>query len=572
MTGGLLQVVSYGANDLFLTGTPEITFFKIVYRRHTNFASESIEVNFNGQTGFGQIQTLTIPKIGDLISKIYLKIILPKISIIRNLPNNQYTTEYDNSQQNFNILTQFMKINIAAYRNAIYVLNALNSTPNEVLVAIDASFDLIQNTTLKTDFINILNNTHFVFSYISFQDIITQFKDEHNDILPGILKTNIKKSLNLGLRQCQLVYNYFYQELSKYRDLVKDSQNNYAKTAWVSKLGYSIIKSISIFIGGIEIDRQYGDWLNIWNELCGNKHYQLIHDKMIGNVRELTNPSRQIKPDYVLYVPLQFWFCKNNGLALPINALQYHQVEMQLEFRKFSECFYYSELTVAELSNPVLRQTRITELNLPDLDDFLANSNLNLYASLLIDYIYLDHNERKLFAQSKHEYLITQIQLFELNNTNMPEYNLILNFKHQCKQLIWIIQNQKYVLVTDNHDKLEWNNYTDNIYPIDKCSIEFNRKTRVPLLNYIYYNSVQPYQHYNSTPDLGINTYSFAFKPIEHQPSGMANLGKIPEVMLKLILNQNLLQNNQYNIRVYAVNYNILRFISGMAGLAFTSG
>ena len=178
MAGGLMQLVAYGAQDVYLTGSPEVTFFKNIYRRHTNFSVEPIEQTFNGTCDFGKTVTCEINRNGDLVTKMYLYLHLPHVDMSGN-----------------------------------------------------------------------------------------------------------------------------------------DNQWGYAR-----RLGHAIIDEVKVEIGGSEIDEHYGDWLNILYELTRNPNHDRGYDQMIGNVPELTNVNSEDKPEHRMYVPLQFWFNRNNGLALPLIA------------------------------------------------------------------------------------------------------------------------------------------------------------------------------------------------------------------------------------------------------------
>ena len=248
MGGGLLQLVAYGAQDVYLTGNPQITFFKVVYRRHTNFALESIQQTFNGSVGYGQRVTATISRNGDLISRAYLVI----------------------------------------------------KTPDTKLVP------------------------------------------------------------------------YF---------------------------GLKVIKHAEVEIGGQRIDKHYADWMYIWNELSmpvakKQGYYNMVGGKGGDNLANLS-----------LYVPLEFWFCRNIGLALPLIGLQYHEVKINIQF---------------EEGNLVVQST---------------GAATNLSASLWVDYIYLDTDERRKFAQSSHEYLIEQLQF---TGRESATNKIKLNFNHPVKELIWV--------------------------------------------------------------------------------------------------------------------------------------
>ena len=223
MGGGLMQLVAYGAQDVYLTGNPQITFWKVTYRRHTNYAMESIEQTFNGQADFGRRVQCTISRNGDLAYRTYLQVTLPEIC-----------------QENC----------------------------------------------------------------------------------------------------CG-----------------QDGAATWAR--WLDFPGEQLISMVEVEIGGQRIDRQYGDWMHIWNQLTLTAEQERGYNKMIGHTTQLTyliDPSfadieracggdgpaavcapRKCLPETTLYVPLQFWFCRNPGLALPLIALQYHEVRINLELRPSDE-------------------------------------------------------------------------------------------------------------------------------------------------------------------------------------------------------------------------------------------
>ena len=277
MGGGLMQLVAYGAQDVYLSGNPQITFFKVVYRRHTNFSVEPVQQTWNGAADFGRTVTCNINRNGDLITNMYVVVKLP-VTVVINTNTNE-------------------------------------SIPSK-------------------------------------------------------------------------------------------------SWGYVNRLGHALISNVKIEIGGSKIDEQYGDWLNIWYELTHKVGQERGYAKMIGDVPELTAITTITKPAYNLYIPLQFWFNRNNGLALPLIALQYHDVRITLTFRPFNECINYTQNT----EPPVVSMT----------DSFL-----------LIDYVYLDSEERKRFAQASHEYLIEQLQFTGSESWNSANSKLRLNFNHPSKYLVW---------------------------------------------------------------------------------------------------------------------------------------
>ena len=430
MGGGLLQLVAYGAQDVYLTGNPQITFFKVVYRRHTNFAIEAIQQTFNGNAGYGNTVTCQISRNGDLINRMYLQVDVPK--------RKSTATNDGSTYQNY-----------------------------------------------------------------------------------------------LGLR---------------------------------------LIKSVVIEIGGQQIDKHYSDWLYIWNELSLPMGKRYAYDTMVGADKDILNWSTL---STTLYIPFEFWFCRNVGLALPLIALQYHEVKVKIDFETKENCVSH----------------------IADFDDI---KNISLWA----DYIFLDTDERRRFAQLSHEYLIEQLQ-FTGSETLVAGTNRIkLNFNHPCKELIWVA---KPVRTTNKTRWYDYNyadeadstnasslavegsskfggQYTSNylvisdvnppVYknPFKNAILQLNGNDRFALREGDYFNRVQPFQHHTNAPVFNsINVYSFALKPEDHQPSGTLNMSRIDTatLMVTTVPDSNSLKYEGINI--YAVNYNVLRILSGMGGLAYSN-
>ena len=382
MGGGLMQLVAYGAQDIYLTGNPQITFFKVVYRRHTNFSMEAIEQTFNGAADFGKRVTCTVSRNGDLMHKVYLQVTVPDVS-----------GEY------------------------------------------------------------------------------------------------------------------------------------------VKNLGQALVKFAEVEIGGQRIDKHYGDWMHIWNELSQEAGKKEGYGLMTGAGGETAGISAETD----LYIPLEFWFCRNPGLALPLIALQYHEVKINIEFSALSELTDETGLSLSA-------------------------------ASLYVDYIYLDTDERRRFAQVSHEYLIEQVQFTGDESVSSVSNKIKLNFNHPCKELVWVVQRDA--------SGVEKFDYTDasGVNPVLIAKLQLNGHDRFSERMGRYFNLVQPYQHHTNVPKTGINVYSFGLKPEEHQPSGTCNMSRIDNATLQLTLTANSVSStNDAKVRVYATNYNVLRIMSGMGGLAYSN-
>jgi len=231
--------------------------------------------------------------------------------------------------------------------------------------------------------------------------------------------------------------------------------------AWVRRLGHAMIKSAEIQIGGSPIDKHWGTWLDLWYELTHQDAQERGYAQMIGDTQELTtlkpavglSSSDPLSGGAELNIPLQFWFCRNYGLALPLIALQYHEVRINLEMHDISNLVVFSNGSNG--TAPVW-------------------GNLAYGASgLLIDYIYLDSEERRRFAQVGHEYLIEQIQVNETSlQAGGNNQTFTLNFNHPCKELIWAHKtgafngsdaSTRFLAYTRDSANSAYNNSSDDI-------------------------------------------------------------------------------------------------------------
>ena len=376
-----MQLVAYGAQDVYLTGNPQITFWKVVYRRHTNFAMESIEQTFNGTADFGKKVTCTISRNGDLVHKVYLQ------------------------------------------------------------VSLDA-----------------LATGH-----------------------------------------------------------------------WDRSLGHALIKSVEVEIGGQQIDKHYGEWLDVLHQLS------CPAEKLNGVEEMLGYSSSDNTAAKTLYIPLQFWFCRNPGLAVPLIALQYHEVKINLEF---------NSLVGGAATDATDSNTAAT---------FDAGKGMSS-AALWVDYIYLDTDERRRFAQVSHEYLIEQLQFTGTETLKNATNKVRMNFNHPVKELVWVADGS----VTG--ERFNWGALTGNVKML------LNGHDRFAARDSSYFKLVQPYQHHTRVPsDKSVHCYSFALKPEEHQPSGTCNFSRIDNATLQVD------HTSAATLRLFAVNYNVLRVMSGMGGLAYSN-
>jgi hypothetical protein len=495
--GALTQIAGYGLQDMYLSHEPSITYFKMVYKRHTNFSSESIPQYFQNKPNFGGRYTCNIAKNGDLMGAIYLAITLPNIPKI-----------------------------------------------------VDTSY-INQDTSLKNNVV----------------------------------------------------------------------------TAWCEKVGFAVINTIELELGGKIIDRLYGDWLNIWYELTVRFEERGL-DQMTGNIKQNTRLQNG-HGSFMLHVPLPFYFCKYAGLALPLIALDYSDIKINIEFNNLLDVLivgptHYitiNENVVNFANYEIISQTvnnvtwygkfikydeflnRLYYIKINNNTTFVSgtsiigvvtkytvmpNGNEVNYISkinsvinfssitlgttfLYVDYIFLDNQERLKFAKSNHEYLIEYLQYDNekslINNNN----KIKILYTDPTKALFFVTQFN-YIKTsplknpfnyTDSYDKVIGKNIVTQIQFL------LNGKDRITPRESQYYSYVQNYQYFENTPNEGINVYSFANDVNEYQPSGSCNFSKIEDISMVLTVNKSVNYNNPAVARIYALSYNVLRILSGVAGLSF---
>ena len=380
-----MQLVAYGAQDVYLTSEPTITFWKAVYRRHTNFAMESIAQTLNGNVGFTQTVICRVSRNGDLMGRTWVQ------------------------------------VDVTTGGTAISAGNAVN------------------------------------------------------------------------------------------------------------RVGFALLKRVELRIGGQMIDRLLSTWMYIWTELTNTVDQKGLLDNLVGKDAgngAVGTENIAANKTKTYNIPLLFAYCRHPGLAIPLIALQYHEVEIQIEFDSLENTFTATGTTFS--------------------------------AQVWVDYIFLDTDERKEFAQKPHEYLIETVQNQLLNGTSDSR----LTFNHPTKFLAWVGQE-----ASGNRR----NKFTDFMVDSTKpCLIDsqlkLNGQDRFAVRTNNYFNRVQPYQHFSGNPCAGINVYSFAVKPEEHQPSGTCNFSRID--------NTNLVTTNAAtttSIQVFALSYNVFRVASGMGGLAYSN-
>ena len=343
--------------------------------------------------------------------------------------------------------------------------------------------------------------------------------------------------------------------LEKYK--YNDVNDNEIEYYWINSVGHAIIKIVELEIGGNLIDRQYGVWLEIWSELTVPLNKRDGFFDMIG--KSINPVNFDNNKELSLYVPLQFWFCKNIGLALPLISIQSQEVRVNLTLRNLNE------LIISSDGNPITNSPNKDSINI-------------LSGNLEVDYIFLEEEERKIFAKKDLQYLIKQTQVFakSLDTQNFNNQIIEFNFNHPVSELIWVIQNSS-VLIPYSYGGNEWFNFSTQSYkngelngidPMIDGKILIEGNDLIDTKDYKYYRTVVPYQRHTNVPNNFIYIYSFSLHPEEHQPSGTCNFSRIDNSVLQMKLSDELVNPI---IQIFAVNYNILNISEGMAGIEYSN-
>jgi hypothetical protein len=618
MTGGLLNLVSYGSNDLYLTGSPQITFFKIAYRRHTNFAREVVPIACNNMN-FNEEITIKIPQYGDLMSNIFIQFQIPEINLQKtdlatNLTNTQTnylttttTLNMDIDEQNiandYQTILSFISINTIGYRKACLLQNVINQSTTDFIYQINSVLNY--NHDEDTNYQIALQNAYTYEDNIGNTKILNILNSKNSNIKQLINSINVStysisqimNIINNAIKISIKVKAYYFSKVQKLHNSQQDANSKIAKFAWINRLGYAMIDRVDINIGGEKIDRHYGDFMNIWFELTTSINQKLLYDKLLGDITSLTSFDRNIKPTTTITIPLTFWFCRKIGLAFPLIALQYNPVSLVIRLKSFDQCAYVETLPLTDNYGNDLNFNQIS------LTDIWDNKGLVLSPTLLIEYIYLDGLERKRFAQSAHEYLIETIDTMQITDVSNQDQNIDLDFSGPCKELIWFAQKSAYLNSEPTLKKYPFIYSCDQninttvpyasrtqFNPINDFQLLLNGKTRFPYSHPMLFNLLGPLVRHTKIPSIGINTHSFGLFPEEHQPSGTCNFTVISSSSFTFTMDSNIfnyynsdinpsiefgsendaVNNTSVNITIYSKRYNVLRFIGGFGAFAYS--
>jgi len=458
MTGSLLQIVSTDLKDAFLTIDPQITFFKIVYLRHTPFSIDLFEETFNTIPNFGEEGFCQLSKLGDLVSNIFLKVELPSVQIENTDDSDYIQTNTDtkisyyngeltaaNHIDDFNTNIDNFKVfssSAMVYWRQIYSLvsnetsnyNTIMDLIDNILLSQNNIYSIYQENSNDFSDIDIYIDTvkiGFNFDLLDYiQNNFTEYKESiYNTSLNTEFKDAVIDYLDIYLENQKLYLEYLITSRDLFVKISDIDTSSYYYFAWVKKLAFALISSLSIELNGQQVDSINGDILNMWYELSTPLEKIEILNKMIGNIELLTDYNTEEKPNYTLIIPLPFWFCKYKSQALPCVGLKYSDIIIKVKFNDLTNCCYFE---------PYENSTYSSNVN---INDIIKISNV----SLLVEYIHLGDVERNKFGSFTIESLIEQHRLIQFSDLNTQNILLPLDFVNPIREIIWTIQKTSNV-------------------------------------------------------------------------------------------------------------------------------
>jgi hypothetical protein len=357
MGGGLIQIATYSAQDIFLTGNPQVSFFKTVYRRYTNFAVETISLPFEGTNiGFGGTVTCPVDKCGDLLLHASLAVDVAAVTLPRPIAIPDPTLDLlsqtlQTTQTNYQIMHAYVGLMLQLYRASVGQIQSYNnasvSNVQQTISSLLSTLD--PNQTITNNFINLIAQdcpaaNSPLYSASNLSTALNLLQATNN-----ISAANLTAQFNLVIDTLMALENQYwdsyrqaqiaYQQETNLNSLNSGNSAN-AKFAWIKKLGHYLQEYIDLEIGGNRIDRQYGEWIQIWHELTGRWEQEEGYRALIGDVPEMTDFSPVPKPSRTIITPIPFWFNRDNGLSLPLICLNYYKIRFVVKFKQMQEVSY----------------------------------------------------------------------------------------------------------------------------------------------------------------------------------------------------------------------------------------
>lgn len=505
MTGGLIQLASKGPQDVFFTYNPQITFFKSVYKKHTNFSIQPMKQYFIYPPDFGKKVTCLLSKNGDLIHKIFLVLTLPRLK--------PYTYKS-------------IPIQMAWVKNIAYTL--IQSVEIEIGgKTIDKHYGewmylwSLLNENRDIGFLKMIGDIPDLFTF-------SEEKQEYTIHIPLQFWFCRHSGLSLPLLALQ------YQDVR-----IHVHFEEFEKCHLLHPTHKIELESELVNFQENEI---------LFQEIDGKRHYLRFH-------------SFDALSQTMYYSVLDTMTLQSQSMTTNMN-----------QFDKILSSIYENpKYFIRSLQSNAFAVPKVNSVSTIFLNQKLKYISLKS-SYLLVDYIFLEKEEKQKFLQTKLEYTLEQVTTLQEKTLEGGSKQIRFDLEHPCKYIVWVTQYSymKHSLIQ------QFMNYTD--LPFDHIqanslllyqSILMNGLEFCSLRDAKYFNFIQTYQHFLYTIPKGVNLYSFSLHPHLYEPSGSCNMSKIENLSLQLVFQPNVTITKDAKFRGYGVYYNVFQIVNGLSGLVF---
>lgn len=576
MPGATAQIAAPGAGDQYLVHNPQITLWKNVWRRYTNFALEQIKQTWTGDSDFGKKCTVVLSKSGDLVSDCWLEIKLPSLDTINHISGEQklpwnpvISKARATSQSSIRVesygcdVTDYVlsvrsdnsPVSSVSLHGVAAVTMALSSNVSTVtLVPLSGNTANVTATVSGNVTATIANAA--LTSNVAYGVSVDGSASYKNHIVAWQTTTTVADPVFTVANVDPTVPTYRAKVLANVSAASTVSGEQIVmKAKWCNEIGYALLEAVEWQLGGSRIDRHTPEHWSIWDQLTESEEKRAGYSAMIGryDTYDINYDAMSSDAARTLYVPLRFTFNTNPGSALPLVALQFHDAQLNFEFRAFRDLVRTNVPGASFASAPVLD------------------------ATLYVTYAFLSQDERMKFSQMPHEYLIEQVQA---QSEVVPDAGSVsgtltrkftLSMSHPVKELIWVFQAAS-TYASDTVSGNDYFNYdipgreTEEIFVTAK--LQMNGHDRFTERPAGFFRLAQPWTHHSRVPAKKVHVYSFALHPEATNPSGAANFSRVAQPQLYVQFNEN---TPAGRLRIHAVSYNVLRIANGFSGLVFTN-
>jgi hypothetical protein len=547
MGGGLMQLVAYGAQDVYLTGNPQITFFKVVYRRHTNFSVEPIQQVFNGTANFGRTVTCNLNRNGDLITNMY--------SVVKLQAADHASTAWGYVRRLGYVLIDETKVEIGGSKideqygdwlNIWYELSHKVGQERGHAKMIGDTVELTkfalshESTTLFVPlayWFNRHNGLALPLIALQYHDVrvTIQYRDAAKCVNWDSAVPDQAGLTNFGVEDSYLLIDYVYLD-SEERKRFAQASHEYL----IEQLQFTGSESLTATNNKYRLNFNHPSKFLIWVP-----HLQKYN----------------VHNQYLAYADDGNW-----EVARETAAKLVWMASRDLSSGDLSGNTVYWGADGAEHPEKSVRATLSAALDaLADKVDaqFMFQSDIN-------------NSGTNGYLCSLENCVVLRNDLTSEDLSNMVSDLTDAGADEDAQGLFDMVEDDGLgnytghsVTVIDTFNYGRWVDRSEN--PVLKAKLQLNGHDRFQEREGAYFNYVQPYQHFSNTPADGVNVYSFALKPEDHQPSGTCNFSRIDNATLNVeIVDKNDLSDDS-NLNIYTVNYNVLRVMSGMAGTAYSN-